>query len=357
MSTLPGPEEHIGDPISIRNVVVTIVAAFQNAIYHELVVFWDFTWRDWSASLIPGIMYTTAALRSLNPTPTTLQTAYGVARSFCYFFLYIYSCDLANQINGIAEDCINKPDRPLSSGRVSLHGAYIRWCITTAAYLLISAAWGVLPWSTLWVGITVYASFCGGDKHWFTKNLVLMSVGSLCLLHASWGLVAPLTPSEWRWAVTLSGVFGVVANIQDMRDVEGDLVAGRRTLPIVLGDRNFRRFMVTVIVGAPFLCWRQEFFRTSKLSVRYSAVTLAFSMFYLAFRVSRGQNKRYDHQTYMILTYIYFGSSHTAQSNPANPVQVRIVTAALLNGDRFLAIFKHGRQLDCRDIFQQQLNM
>ncbi|KAJ6522250.1 UbiA prenyltransferase family, partial [Mycena capillaripes] len=203
---------------------------------HEFLVFWDFTWRDWSASLIPGMMYTTAALRSLNPTLATSQMVYNLVCSFCYFLLYIYSFDIANQINGVAEDSVNKPDRPLSSGRVSMHGAYIRWYITTVAYLLVSAAWGVLPWGALWVVITVYTSFYGGDKHWFTKNLVFMSVGSLCLLHASWGLVAPLTSSEWRWAVTFSAVFGVVANVQDMRDVVGDRVAGRRTLPIVLGD-------------------------------------------------------------------------------------------------------------------------
>ncbi|KAF8185575.1 UbiA prenyltransferase family-domain-containing protein [Mycena galopus ATCC 62051] len=283
------------------------IAFVQKTIHHEFLVFWDFTWRDWSASLIPGMMYTTAALRSLNPAPATSQMVYNLVCSFCYFLLYIYSFDIANQINGVAEDSFNKPDRPLSSGRVSVHGAYIR-CEPWNCSHSITAAWGVLPWGVLWVVIvTVYTSFYGGDKHWFTKNLVFMSVGSLCLLHASWGLVAPLTSKEWRWAVALSGVFGVVANVQDMRDVVGDRVAGRRTLPIVLGDRNFRRFMVAVIIAVPFFCWRLEFFQTSRFTVRYAAVALAFSMFYMAFRVFRGCTKKYDHQTYMILTYIYCG--------------------------------------------------
>ncbi|KAJ7682026.1 UbiA prenyltransferase family-domain-containing protein [Mycena polygramma] len=316
-----------------RNVDAAGVASIQESIYHELVVFWDFTWRDWSASLIPGMMYTTAALRSLNPAPSTVHVAHNLARSFVYFLLYIYSFDIANQINGLAEDLINKPDRPLSSGRVSLHGAYTRWYITTAAYLLVSIAWGVLPWGALWVTITVYTSFYGGDKHWFTKNLVFMSVGSLCLLHASWGLVAPVTSNEWRWAVTLSGVFGIVANIQDMRDVEGDRASGRRTLPIVLGDRRFRPIMATVIIAAPFFCWRQQFFRISHSTARYSVVALAFTMFYIAFRVSRGRTKKYDHQTYMascicvfqrdeyskilqILTYVYCGCIAVRMSFP-----------------------------------------
>jgi 4-hydroxybenzoate polyprenyltransferase len=275
-----------------------------HAIYHELVVFWDFTWRDWSASLIPGMMYTTAALRSGDSNLSSSRTMSTLACSFCYFLLYIYSFDIANQINGIAEDRVNKPDRPLPSGRVSLQGAYIRWYITTVAYLLLSAAWRVLPWGALWVVITGYTSFCGGDKHWFTKNLVFMTVGSLCLLHASWALVAPLATREWRWASTLSGVFGVVANIQDMRDVEGDRVSGRRTLPIVLGDRNFRTFMAAVIVVTPFFCWHQEFLQISHRPVHYCAVALAVSMFYMAFRVLVGCTRKYDHQTYMVSPFL-----------------------------------------------------
>ncbi|KAJ7840007.1 hypothetical protein B0H13DRAFT_1910918 [Mycena leptocephala] len=206
-----------------------------HAIYHELVVFWDFTWRDWSASLIPGMMYTTAALRSGDSNLSSSRTMSNLACSFCYFLLYIYSFDIANQINGIAEDRVNKPDRPLPSGRVSLQGAYIRWYITTVAYLLLSAAWRVLPWGAL--GQTLVH-----------KEPGLHDRRSLCLLHASWALVAPLTTREWRWASTLSGVFGVVANIQDMRDVE---------------------------------------------------VALAVSMFYMAFRVLVGCTRKYDHQTYM----------------------------------------------------------
>ncbi|KAJ7182785.1 UbiA prenyltransferase family-domain-containing protein [Mycena crocata] len=279
---------------------------FSGAVDHELHVFWDFTWRDWSASLIPGMMYTIAALRSLDSTPSSALTVQSLSRSLIYFLLYIYAFDIANQINGVAEDRINKPDRPLSSGRVSLQGAYIRWYATTIAHLVVGAAWGVLPWTALWVFVTIYTSFYGGDKHWITKNLLFMSVGSLCLLQAAWGLVAPLTAHEWRWALLLSGVFGIVASVQDMRDVEGDKIAGRRTLPIVLGS-SFRWVMVTIICAAPAICWYFEFLRQTHQLVGYCGAILTLSMFYMAYRVFRGGSKRYDHTTYMILTYIYCG--------------------------------------------------
>ncbi|KAJ7705579.1 UbiA prenyltransferase family, partial [Mycena rosella] len=148
--------------------------------------------------------------------------------SFVYFLLYIYAFDIANKINGVAEDRINKPDRPLSSGRVSLQGAYVRWYVTTAAHLVVGAAWGFLPWTALWIFITYTLASTAAIKPTF------MFIGSLCLLQAAWGLVAPLTAHEWRWVLLLGWVFGIVASVQDMRDVEGDKVAGCCTLPIVL---------------------------------------------------------------------------------------------------------------------------
>ncbi|KAJ7097675.1 hypothetical protein C8R44DRAFT_811912 [Mycena epipterygia] len=239
--------------LATENMEGTLGFSFiSDAIDHELRVFWDFTWRDWSMSLIPGTMRTVAALRSLDVAPSSALVTQSLMRSFIYSLLYIYAFDIANQINGVAEDRINKPDRPLSSGRVSLQGAYIRWYVTTAAHLVVGAAWGVLPWTVLW--------------HWTTKNLLFMSVGSFCLLQAAWELVAPITAHEWRWVLLLSGVFGIIASVQDMRDVEGDKIAGRRTLPIFLNPTHWL--------------------------VDYCGVALTLAMLYMAYP--------YDHGTYMV---------------------------------------------------------
>ncbi|KAF7303831.1 UbiA prenyltransferase [Mycena indigotica] len=274
-----------------------------DVIDHEIRVFWAFTKRDWSASVIPGMMYTIAALRSLDSSPSPHFIARALGRSLIYFILYIYNFDIANQINGVAEDRINKPDRPLASGLASMKGAYIRWYATTVLHLVLGAMWGVLPWTALWVFITVYTSFYGGDKHWTTKNLLFMSTGSLCLLQAAWGLAAPISGHQTRWGVLLSSVFGLVASIQDMRDVEGDKVAGRRTLPIVLGT-HFRWIMTLLVCIAPVICWQAGFLHYSQ---RYCGAVLTMAMFYMALRVMTGKSSRYDHKTYMILTYIYCG--------------------------------------------------
>ncbi|KAF7313901.1 UbiA prenyltransferase [Mycena chlorophos] len=244
------------------------------AVAHEIRVFWGFTKRDWSASMIPGLMYTIAALRSLDSTPSAEFVARALGRSLLYFMLYIYNFDIANQIIGVAEDRINKPDRPLASGLVSMQGAYIRWYLTTILHL-----------------------------HWTTKNLLFMSTGSLVLLQSAWGIVAPIPIRQTRWAFLLSGVFGIVASIQDMRDVDGDKATGRQTLPIVLGA-YFRWTMAALVCVVPVICWQVDFLRYSQ---RYCGVLLTLAMLYMALRVLRGSSSQYDHKTYMILTYIYCG--------------------------------------------------
>ncbi|KAF7366833.1 UbiA prenyltransferase [Mycena sanguinolenta] len=276
--------------LAAENVVDNSILGFEyvsDAIEHELRVFWAFTWRDWSASLIPGAIYTVAALRSLDSVSTEVVIQ-ALTRSFVYFLLYIYSFDIANQINGVAEDRINKPDRPPalphSKARTS-DGTPRPSCTSSSA---------------------LHGAVYGGYKHWFTKNLGFMSIGSLCLLHGAWGLVAPITGHQWRWALLLSSVFGIVASVQDMRDMEGDKIAGRRTLPIVLGN-NFRWVMASLICAAPAVCWQLEFFRYTHWLVGVCSALLSLAMFYIAYRVYQGGSSRYDHKTYMILTYIYCG--------------------------------------------------
>ncbi|KAJ6482509.1 UbiA prenyltransferase family-domain-containing protein [Mycena sanguinolenta] len=266
---------------------------------YEIRLFWAFSWRDWSATIIPGTIRTIAALRSLD-SPSTEIIIKSIAHSITYFALYVYAFNIANQITGVDEDRINKPDRPLPSGLVTLQGAYIRWYATTLLLLVIGVAGEAFPWTILWVFITVYLCFGGGDKHWITKNLVCMSAGSVCLLQVAWRLVAPITIRETRWATTLSCVGGIVVNLQDLRDFEGDRISGRQTLPVVLGD-NFRWVMAVIICAAPFVCWLLDF------SVGYCGFWLAVSMFYTAYRVVIGDSEEYDHQTYMIFTYIYCG--------------------------------------------------
>ncbi|KAF7318741.1 UbiA prenyltransferase [Mycena chlorophos] len=287
------------------------VSFLYDALVSEVHLFWRFSWRDFTMTVIPGSTYTLAALRSLSPTelPAPSLLIPPLTRSVVYFIFFIYSFNLANQLNGLAEDRINKPDRPLASGLVSVKGAYIRWYLTTFALLTTGYAWGIPKWALTWVGITIYTSWCGGDKHWATKNLFFMSTGAVAILAPGWELgIGTIPPLVWRSMIQLGTILSVVAHLQDMRDVAGDTAAGRKTLPIALGS-DFPWIMASIVALCPFVGWKLQVLHSEvgNEMVWYSGALLSLATFYVAYRVLVGKEKNYHHKTYMYLTYIYCG--------------------------------------------------
>ncbi|KAJ7628885.1 UbiA prenyltransferase family-domain-containing protein [Roridomyces roridus] len=272
-------------------------------VYHEILIFWGFTWRDWSAAIISGMLRTVAALCSRH-SPSIELVLGALGRSLVYFILYLYVFNIANQITGLDEDRINKPDRPLPSGLLSLRGAYIRLFLVAAAYIYVSVAWGVLLWTFLWLFVAASVTFGGYDRYWFTKNVVFIGVGTFCLLQAGWTLAAPLTQREAHWGFVLSVALGIMSNLQDLRDVRGDRATQRRTMPVVLGDSRFRWVMAVITAATPYGCWLFDF--EPGFSI-WADVALTAAMFYLAGRILWGTSKEYDHKSYMVLTYIFCG--------------------------------------------------
>ncbi|KAF8198274.1 UbiA prenyltransferase family, partial [Mycena galopus ATCC 62051] len=261
---------------------------------HEFEVFWAFTWRDWSVTIIPGTMYAITAIRSLPVAVPPRSIALGLGRTLVYLILLLYTFTSSNQISGVAEDRINKPDRPIPSGRISLQGGYIRWYASTGAFLILGAAEGVMPWTVLWVLLTVAHNFTAFGKHWFTRNTVFMSLTTLCIMQPMWLHFTPSNPREWRWVLTLSVLSGILFQVQDFRDIVGDSATGRHTLPLALGERSSRRVMAVLFALTPLLSSVVEF------TSGYWGCGFGLGMLYLAYRILQGTSKEYDHQTYMV---------------------------------------------------------
>ncbi|KAJ6530600.1 hypothetical protein B0H19DRAFT_1082333 [Mycena capillaripes] len=167
--------------------------------------------------------------------------ALGLGRTHLYLILLMYTFTSSNQISGVAEDRINKPDRPIPSGLMSLRGAYSRWYASTDAFIILGAEQGVRPWTALWVLLTIAQNFTGFGKQWFThalafapgvtRNAVFISLGTLCIMQPMWVQFAPNNPREWRW-------------VQDLRDIVGDRATGRNTL--ALGEPSSRCVMAVL---------------------------------------------------------------------------------------------------------------
>ncbi|MFE7620211.1 UbiA family prenyltransferase [Streptomyces sp. NPDC057496] len=161
-----------------------------------------------------------------------------------YFWLYIYGFTLTNQLYGVEEDRVNKPFRPLVTGRSSYRGAQRRAVVVLLLFPLVAWWLGVLFWALAWEATYLLTNVARWERHWFLKNLS-MGIGVTVQLAAAWSIVTPLTPLAWRWVMTLAVSIWLLIPLQDLRDVKGDLVNDRKTFPIALGERFTRVYLAT----------------------------------------------------------------------------------------------------------------
>ena len=172
-----------------------------------------------------------------------------------YMALYSYTFDLSNQLMGIAEDQMGKPDRPLVRGLCTPRGAWKRWIAAALLFLLLGWLWGVWLWAAIWVLLGSWHNFLGGAKHWVGKNL-LNGLGTIAQLAPMWQLSAPLTTSAWIWIMTIAIANFVLIPLQDLRDLTGDHVNGRRTFPIVFGETVTRIYLAVGFLLLPLVVFR-----------------------------------------------------------------------------------------------------
>ncbi|KAF4605188.1 hypothetical protein EYR40_003971 [Pleurotus pulmonarius] len=156
-----------------------------NAVKRELRLFFDFTWRDWTVTLIPGFIVATMAVKHAS------LPAWNVVRFVPWGACFIYFFTLSNQLVGLEEDRINKPDRPLPSGKVTVKGARRRWAIALVAFVAVALLNGRLIVETAtWVGTTVFLCWTPYGGHWFWRNSVALSAGAWALLSGMYKTVA-----------------------------------------------------------------------------------------------------------------------------------------------------------------------
>lgn len=267
----------------------------------ELSLCWSFTWGDLSATVVPATIFATAAWSHAHLPVADLPSV--LARCVLYFWLYIYTFNLSNQLTGIAEDRVNKPHRPLISGLITPRQAWWRLSITTTAFLTVGTAFGVLEWTLLWTAAWIIHNHLGGAKTWWGKNSAMVA-GTIAQLAAAWQIVTPLTPVAWTWILAIAVPLGILVSLQDLRDMGGDIANGRRTAVMVWGVSNSRLLFCIAFavypVGLYFLLYQHA--PASAVVIGGVACTLSWA---IAVRVVRWRTPHSDNITYMLYTYWY----------------------------------------------------
>ena len=152
-----------------------------------------------------------------------------------------------NQIYDLHIDRVNKPDRPLPSGRLTIRDA---WMFTAAAYLVaLVLAWLVAPagrHDCFWIVAagTVF-TFLYSVPPFRTKrlgvwaNVTIAIPRGVLLKVAGWSAVKTVTGVEPWFIGAIFGLFLAGASTtKDFSDMEGDALGGCATLPVRYGVRR-----------------------------------------------------------------------------------------------------------------------
>ena len=166
-----------------------------------------------------------------------------------------------NQIYDLEIDRVNKPKRPLPSGRLTLASA---WSFTLVTYAVaLALAWLVAPGGRrecFWIVIVAtIITVLYSVPPFRTKrlgiwaNVTIAIPRGVLLKVAGWSAVKSVMAVEPWFIGAIFGLFLLGASTtKDFADMEGDARGGCRTLPIIYGVRR-AAWMISPSFVLPFL--------------------------------------------------------------------------------------------------------
>ena len=233
--------------------------------------------------IISGAVCAWGSVHNPDPSRTlTLSVVLTVALgSICAAFLNAAN-NTINQIYDLEIDRLNKPNRPLVTGALSLGQA---WAFTWATYALgVVPTWLVVvdpptPWADRWsapfalhetfllyaialVTTLIYSVpvFGRTKKRGMAANWTIAIPRGCLLKVAGWAMVARI--GAWEpWAIGSVFMLFLVgaASTKDFADIQGDRAGGCRTLPILYGPTKaawiIAPFFVFPWLLVPLFAW------------------------------------------------------------------------------------------------------
>ena len=166
-----------------------------------------------------------------------------------------------NQIYDLDIDRVNKPKRPLPSGRLTI--AQVWWFTNITYALSLALAWLVAPkgrHECFWlVAIAVVCTYLYSVPPFRTKrlgiwaNVTIAIPRGVLLKVAGWSAVKTIVGLEPWYIGAIFGLFLLGATTtKDFADMEGDRRGGCRTLPIQYGVRR-AAWMISPSFVIPFI--------------------------------------------------------------------------------------------------------
>jgi 4-hydroxybenzoate polyprenyltransferase len=197
------------------------------------------------------------ALGAPPAVPLTMGVGLKIALGTLMAAVLNAASNTLNQVTDLEADRINKPSRPVPSGRVEPGEAIRLAGVLYAAAFLLAALVG--PQCVWLAGIAAVLTVLYSAPPFRLKgvpylaNVVIAVPRGVLLKVAGWSCVRDFGRAE-PWYIGL--VFGLfllgATTTKDFADAKGDAAAGYRTLPVVLGPRR-AAWLISPFLILPFL--------------------------------------------------------------------------------------------------------
>ena len=241
-----------------------------------------FTASDFATFAVPTVLFglfgsLSGHVLSTNQDPTLISTLLRIPHSLLLIWTNLLIFNISNQRtpSAVEEDALNKPHRPIPSGRITIEQA--RQVNLALVPVVLTLSWLSGVWHETLILLAMqwmYNDLRGCDESILLRN-ALIAVGyglySTIALSIMIGSSHVLTLGGYQWIGIITLVMFTTQHICDIKDAPGDRLRGRRSAPIVLGDGVCRWSVSLPIMACSILC--PAFFSLGVLSYVF---TLSF---------------------------------------------------------------------------------
>ncbi|KAJ6544324.1 hypothetical protein B0H19DRAFT_1380609 [Mycena capillaripes] len=202
-----------------------------NAVVHDLETLWLFTKSDFMTTMIPISIFAIVA--------APLASMRNLPHLVFWLWFHLLHFNTSNQTASL-EDETNKPDRPLPARRITLQAALIlRWTLMPMCWALSFAYSKETMFASMALSAftAMYNELRGSGAHFMTRY-GLNGLG-FAAFEAGTTLVAKddkscLDNAGWLAILLSASIFATTIYAQDFRDVIGDALINRDTIPLRL---------------------------------------------------------------------------------------------------------------------------
>lgn len=222
--------------------------------YHAFTL-WLFTVNDLKTMVFPSTAFAFFSCSYMEIPTTQFLSHLPSVLLWTWVNLLAFTVNNQRSSSAITEDRLNKPWRPMPSKRLSETAARHLGILSylLASIISLFAGGGLTQSISITIVGHVYNSMGGGGGGCFIRNALnacgFATFASGALEVATSGVPKQALRPMMGWLVMIALVVATTVHSQDMYDQIGDAAIGRRTVPLVIGDRYARW---TILVAMTF---------------------------------------------------------------------------------------------------------